>query len=96
MKNPWILTPGCHIFRGNGCKFIDISTSLEYWETRPRQDHLPSGTYYYVQSLVRDLENRVQEWEEYIDYNNELIDRDDEEHTGSLPELGILACVWDE
>ncbi|KAK8035252.1 hypothetical protein PG993_010247 [Apiospora rasikravindrae] len=94
VKKPWTLAPDCHVFRGNGCKFVDVSSSVEYWDTRPRQHPQPAGTYQNAHALVRDLSARVEE----LDMSLFAWDNDgfaDEDVSSWDRELGVLACVWD-
>ncbi|KAK7934693.1 hypothetical protein PG985_000188 [Apiospora marii] len=97
VKKPWILEPGQHAFRGNGCKFVDVSSSFEYWDTRPRQNPEPAGTYHHVHTLYRDLNKRIKELEDSRnDWTSENWPDDDDLFDGDIRKIGVLACVWDE
>ncbi|KAK7954332.1 hypothetical protein PG996_015217 [Apiospora saccharicola] len=97
VEKPWTLEPGRHVFRGNGCKFVEASSSLDYWDTRSRYYPQPAGTCHHVHTLYRDLKEKIEELaDSRIDWR---IDNpfDDVWWDGYiLRKVGVLACVWDE
>lgn len=96
VKKPWTLEPNCHVFRGNCCKFVDVSSSIEYWDTRPRHYPQPAGTYNRVHTFCRDLNERIEQLKQsWLDWKVENVS-DNGEFDIDLRKVGVLACVWDE
>ncbi|KAK8004201.1 NRPS-like protein [Apiospora arundinis] len=98
VEKPWTLAPGCHVFRGHGCKFVDISSSYEYWKTRSQPQDAPTGTYYHVHDFVRDLEDRIEDSSVSIDWrflNSRYYVGHHRRHERPFVKVGILACVWE-
>ncbi|KAK6833187.1 hypothetical protein PG987_007881 [Apiospora arundinis] len=98
VEKPWTLAPGCHVFRGHGCKFVDISSSYEYWETRSQPQDAPTGTYYHVHDFVRNLEDRIEDLSVSIDWrflNSRYPVGHHRRHERPFVKVGILACVWE-
>ncbi|KAK8135947.1 hypothetical protein PG984_003887 [Apiospora sp. TS-2023a] len=101
VERPWNLEPGRHVFRGNGCKFVEVSSSSEYWDTRSRHYPQAAGTYHHVHALVHDLKRWRKKLMRYeSDWRIWRIDNSSDDGWWDDPyflrKVGVLACVWDE